>query len=117
MIPHHRPAGTLVEITSPEVRIGEAQDFLDLMATLRHCHGAHGVILPSSAFSTDFFDLKTGLAGEILQKSSNYGFRLAVVGDFSGMDAGPLRDFIRESNRGGLVMFAPSTEAALERLA
>ena len=116
MTPHHRPGGTLVEVTSSEVRIEEAQDFLDLMATVRHYHGAHGVVLPSSAFTADFFDLKTGLAGEILQKSSNYGFRLAIVGDFSGMDAGPLRDFIRESNRGNQVLFVDSTEAALERL-
>jgi len=64
----------------------------------------------------DFFDLKTGLAGEILQKFSNYRVKLAIVGDFEEVKSKSLRDFIRESNRGRTVNFVNSVEEAVERL-
>jgi len=39
--------------------------------------------LNKSAICDDFFDLSTGLAGEILQKFVNYHVKIAIVGDFS----------------------------------
>ena len=36
-----------------------------------------------SIFSEAFFDLKTRLAGEILQKYINYHVKVAIIGDFS----------------------------------
>ncbi|MCK7528774.1 MAG: DUF4180 domain-containing protein [Ignavibacteriales bacterium] len=40
-------------------------------------------------FISDFFDLKTGIAGEILQKFSTYNVRLAILGDFQNIKAEP----------------------------
>ena len=48
------------------------------------------------------------LGGEFLQKLVNYRFQIAVLGDVSAAAAAasePLRDFIRESNRGQTVWF------------
>jgi len=60
--------------------------------------------------------LKTGLAGEILQKFSNYYVELAIVGDFSKYSSKNLQDFIYESNKVGRINFVSSVEEAKEAL-
>jgi hypothetical protein len=77
--------------------------------------GAKLVALPLSRLGPDFLRLSTGVAGQVLQKLVNYRFRIAVLGDVSAAtaDSEPLRDFIRESNRGTTVCFLDDL-AALE---
>lgn len=58
-------------------------------------------------------DLKSGFAGEILQKFSNYRMKLAIIGDFSEIKSKSLRDFIRESNNRRTISFVSSIEEAL----
>ncbi len=53
----------------------------------------------------------------MLQKFVNYRFRIAVYGDFSKDTSKPLKDFIRESNRGMDVFFTDNLEQAVEKLA
>jgi hypothetical protein len=88
---------------------------LDIMVNAGY-NGCLGVIINASNFSPDFFVLKTGVAGEILQKFSNYRMKLAIVGDFSEIENKSLRDFIRESNERGIVCFVESLEMALTKL-
>jgi uncharacterized protein DUF4180 len=38
-----------------------------------------GLLLDERQLGADFFDLRTGLAGEVLQKFTNYRVRLAIV--------------------------------------
>lgn len=52
--------------------------------------------------------LKTGIAGDVLQKFSNYRVRLVIVGGFSKYPGTSIRDFIYESNKGMLVNFLDS---------
>ena len=66
--------------------------------------------------TADFFDLKSGIAGEILQKFSNYRIRLAIVGDFSKYTNKSLKDFIYESNKGGQINFVDSQLDAINVL-
>lgn len=65
------------------------------------------VILPIDRLDPAFFDLRTGLAGEILQKFVNYRIKVAILGDYAQLASTsiPLRDFIRESNRGNSIWF------------
>ncbi len=56
------------------------------------------------------------MAGEILQKFSNYRVRLVVVGDFSKFTSQSLKDFIYESNKERHVNFAGSLDEALDYL-
>lgn len=60
-----------------------------------------------------FFDLRSGLAGEILQKGSNYRKRLMIIGDFTGIESDSLKSFIYESNRGGTVLFVGDLETGI----
>ena len=79
-------------------------------------NGSTGLIIHSATLTGSFFDLKTGIAGEILQKFSNYRMRLAIIGDFANVRSKALRDFIRESNTRGTINFVETAEEALSRL-
>jgi hypothetical protein len=57
----------IAEIISDKIIIGETQEALDLMADAGW-QGAEGLILNAANFTPAFFDLKTGIAGDILQK-------------------------------------------------
>jgi hypothetical protein len=63
---------------------------------------ARWVAVPVERLPADFFILRTGVAGEFLQKLVNYQVGLAVVGDVTARlaDSTPLADLVRESNRG-----------------
>jgi hypothetical protein len=101
-----------------ETLIKNVQDALDLMATVRHLYACDKVILKKEHLSEDFFELKTKLAGEVLQKYANYFFKIAIVGDFGVYHSKSLNDFIYECNNGGSVFFLPdeaSAAAALHR--
>jgi hypothetical protein len=41
--------------------------------------GSDGLMLAEDDLSADFFDLKTGLAGELFQKFENYKMRLIII--------------------------------------
>ena len=95
--------------------INNVTDALDLIATAGY-NGAAGVVMPMELLTPEFFDLKTRLAGDILQKYVNYGMRIAIVGDFSAFTSKSLADFIRESNRGRHVLFKGSRDEAIGAL-
>jgi hypothetical protein len=75
------------------------------------------IILREQNLNEDFFRLHTGLAGEILQKFSNYNFKVAIIGDFAKYKSKYLQDFIRESNKGNAVFFEESFVTGLNKLA
>jgi hypothetical protein len=106
---------TVAELNDKNFIINEVQDALDLMADVSY-NGCNRMIVYENNLNKDFFDLSTGLAGEILQKFSNYNFKLAVIGDFSLYKSKSLRDFIRESNRGNMIYFAEDLQSSLIRL-
>lgn len=102
-------------IDSPDLAIKNEQDALDIMAEAGYL-GAEAIILPAENLTREFFDLKTGVAGGILQKFSNYHMKLAVLGYFEQYQSRSLAAFIRESNRGNLVFFVPDIHTALDYL-
>lgn len=65
------------------------------------------VAVPVERVPEEFFRLRSGIAGAIVQKFAQYRLRLAVVGDISPhVDASPaLRDFVYESNLGDQLWF------------
>lgn len=105
---------TVAEILSDQTIISTTEDGLDLLGNLYY-QGFDRMIVHEVNISPEFFDLKTKIAGEILQKFSNYRMRLAIVGNFD-YPGNSLRDFIRESNQGRLVNFLPTLAEALDRL-
>jgi hypothetical protein len=117
MIKIHKSEQTSVaELTDENLVISSGQDVLDLMGEL-FSDNCSTIILREKNLHPDFFRLQTGLAGDILQKFSNYNMKLAVIGDFSKYKSKNLIDFIRESNRGNRIFFLDSLDAALDKLA
>jgi len=116
MITFHDPDGLrIAEVTNPGFLISSVQDAVDLLGELSF-DNCSSVILTEINLHPDFFKLQTGLAGDILQKFSNYNFRLAIIGDFSKFKSKNLQDFIRESNKGNAVFFTDNIDNALSRL-
>lgn len=115
IISHKNDGLTFLEIRSEEQFINNVQDVLDLFGEL---YGQYydGIILYERNITHDFFDLQTKLAGEILQKFSNYRIRLVIVGDWSKYTSRSLEAFICESNRGKTVNFSSSPTEALKLL-
>ncbi len=111
---HENKPGKIAELKPGLNLLKDLDDFVDLLGNASYL-GADLILINKNDLPRDFFDLKTGIAGEILQKFSNYNQRLAVIGDFSGIESKSLKDFIRESNRTGRILFMENKEMALER--
>ena len=116
MIIHNRNGTPIAEVEQDEYRIANVQDSLDLIANADY-QGARAVVIDAQHIVPEFFDLRTRLAGDVLQKVSNYRMRLAITGDWSEVTSNSLAAFIRECNRGNTVYFASDLDAALDALA
>jgi hypothetical protein len=104
---------SIAQVSSDVIIIRTIQDALDLMANCQY-NGAEKIILDERNITPEFFDLRTRLAGDILQKFSNYRVQLAIVGDFSKYASKSLHDFIYESNKQKHIIFVESIDQALE---
>jgi len=108
--------GTYVaEVIADDIVIRTVEDALGLMSDCIY-QGARNIIINERNIIPDFFDLTTRLAGDILQKFSNYNVKLAVVGDYSKYHSQSLLDFINESNEAGNINFVKSLTEAKNRL-
>ena len=79
---------------------------------------ASWVAVPVDRLTDDFFVLRSGLAGAIVQKFANYRLRFVVIGDVSAQVAAStaLRDFVNEANRGRRLWLLPSLDDFAARL-
>jgi hypothetical protein len=103
---------------SPEgPALDSAQGALDIIGDA-YGAGADLVVIPVERLAPAFFDLRTGLAGEILQKFQNYRLRLVILGDVTGQvsASNALRDLVREANRGRQVWFVADRAELADRL-
>lgn len=91
-----------------------AEDALDILANAGYGYEINKIIIRRENIIPDFFDLKTKIAGDILQKFSTYNGYLAIIGDFADIQSKSLHDFIRESNKQGRILFKPTVTEALE---
>ena len=107
---------TTAHVTADERVIIDAQTALDLMMTVKYETGTENIAISKNLIVDDFFILSSGLAGEILQKFINYGFRIAIYGDFSKFTSKPLKDFMYESNKGNDIYFQPTVSLAIDKL-
>lgn len=103
----------LAEALHEEGKVIGVDEIMDIMAEAR-MNDCEGLIIHKGSLQPEFFDLKTKIAGEILQKFSNYRMRLCIIGDFTEVKSKSLRDFIGESNRYGIIRFTVSLEEALD---
>lgn len=102
------PAGELFLVDTLPAPLASGAELLQLLMDA----GTETVALHADHLAPAFFELSTGLAGDMLQKISNYQLRLVILGEFHAVSSRSLRDFITESNRRGRVVFAATLEEA-----
>ena len=94
----------VAEIITDKVILRSTEDGLDLLGNLYY-QGFDKIIIHEKNITPEFFDLKTKIAGEILQKFAQYQMPLIIVGDFSKYQSKSLNDFIFESNKSKQINF------------
>ncbi|MDQ0194802.1 DUF4180 domain-containing protein [Paenibacillus wynnii] len=83
---------------------------------IKHIHDSHKIVIRKSNITEEFFELKTRLAGDILQKYVNYHTKLAILGNFEVYNSKSLKDFIYECNKGEQVFFLEDEQSAIQVL-
>jgi hypothetical protein len=108
-------AGTYVRCALSDKPVSKEQDVLDLLA---YCGGTetNRIMLDEEHLHPDFFDLKTGLAGAIFQKFSNYHVKAAIVADLDGIKSKRFQELINECNKGNQINFFRDISKAEEWL-
>jgi hypothetical protein len=108
----------ILELSVNHAEIRAASDSAALIS-LAVEHQAAMVVLPASELDGAFFQLKTGVAGDLIQKFVNYRLQLVIIGNLapSTEQSAALRAFISESNRGRTLWFLPTLGDLRARLA
>jgi hypothetical protein len=88
------------------------RSFRDIPDAVGACIGAAGLILTEEDLAPAFFDLKTGLAGELLQKLVNYRVRAAIVVADLEPYGERVRELAREHASHPVIRFVRSREEA-----
>ncbi|GHH41885.1 DUF4180 domain-containing protein [Lentzea cavernae] len=99
--------GATVLMCAPDgPKIADEQSAVDLIGTLWG-QDVQWLVVPVDRLPQEFFVLRTRVAGAVVQKLQQYGFRVAVVGDITEQVAAStaLRDFVHESNQGRQLWF------------
>lgn len=109
----HYNSERIVYLNNPNVIIKNAKDALTLLMESNYVHDTNKVIITQNTLTPEFFDLRTGIAGDIVQKFVNYKGYLAIIGDFSIYTSKSLQDFMYESNKTGRILFVEYKEKAL----
>ncbi|WP_024621799.1 DUF4180 domain-containing protein [Metaclostridioides mangenotii] len=111
-----RGESKVVIVDSVDKSIKNTGDAMDIMASISYNYKCQKFVIKKENIVEEFFDLKTRLAGEILQKYTNYSMKVAIVGDFSVYESKSLKDFIYECNHGKQIFFVENIDDALDRL-
>ncbi|MDR1553049.1 MAG: DUF4180 domain-containing protein [Prevotellaceae bacterium] len=96
--------------------LNTVDDVLDLIESICFQSNCDRLVIEKKHLISDFFDLKTGLLGEMLQKFIVYNIRIGFVGDFSAINSKNLKDFIYESNKNKKIIFTDTIDKAVEIL-
>ena len=104
--------GKILLLNDKNIRFDSADSFLEILFSA----STDTLVISKENLTESFFELKTGIAGEILQKFSNYKIRLVIIGDFKNLKSKSLNDFIYESNKNGKVIFTDELNKAIEML-
>jgi len=112
---HRTGARTIAEFQSDGIVLNSGNDMLQLLVMAR-AQETSNIAVHEANVSPEFFNLKTGVAGDVLQKMVNYRGRLAIIGDITRHleRSESLRALVRESNRGRDVRFVATIAELLD---
>lgn len=110
-------ATTVLVCASEGTPLGSERDATQLIGEALS-QGATRIAIPVERLDASFFQLRTRVLGEFVQKFVNYQIGLVVVGDIAGYieQSAALRDFVYEANRGQHVWFVPNLDDLRQKL-
>jgi hypothetical protein len=88
----------------------------DISAALSASVERGGLVLDEKDISPDFFDLKTGFAGQVLQKFVSYRTKLAVIVRDPSVHGGRFGELMHEHRIHPIVRFFSAEQAARQWL-
>jgi PadR family transcriptional regulator AphA len=88
----------------------------DIPAAIESGMESGGLLLDESQLGANFFDLHTGLAGEVLQKFTNYRVRLAIVVADAQAHGSRFSELVREHRSHAAVRFFDTEQRARQWL-
>lgn len=94
----HTPPISYIELLPGNLCLQSEQDALDCVAACGE-NDTHRLMLHADNLSPKFFDLKTGLAGQILLKFSMYSLKVAAVIHPEVAQKGRFGEMVLEANR------------------
>ena len=75
--------------------------------------GAPALLADDGALPPEFFDLSSGLAGEVGRRLALHDVAMAAVVPDPSAHSAPFQAFVREANRGALFRFFAARESAV----
>ncbi|RED59398.1 DUF4180 domain-containing protein [Cohnella lupini] len=104
-----------IEFISATEPLSTENDALDLVALCWE-HETTALMIHYTALSEDFFKLKTKLAGDMIQKFTNYGIKVAAIIPQETSQKGRFKEMATETNKGNHFRLYVSKEEAEEWL-
>jgi hypothetical protein len=107
----------VLELAPDETRLRTYNDAVEIVGKSFE-NRATVIVIPVECLDDEFFQLRTRIAGELIQKFVQYRRRLVILGDISRhlAESSALRAFVAESNRGKEVWFLATREELDQRL-
>ena len=94
----------------------EIRESADIANALRAGMSGGGLLLEETQLGAKFFDLRTGLAGEVLQKFTNCRVRLAIVVADPAAHGGRFSELVHEHRTHNAVRFFSDVRLARQWL-
>ncbi|AWP27654.1 PadR family transcriptional regulator AphA [Paenibacillus sp. LBL] len=104
-----------IELISSIEPLSTENDALDLISLCWE-HDTNAIMIYYAALSEDFFKLRTKLAGNMIQKFTNYGIKAAAIIPQETIQKGRFKEMAMETNKGNHFRLYESKEAAEEWL-
>lgn len=90
---------TYIEFISMDIPLREEREALDFISICME-YNTGLIIIHQEVLSEDFYNLRTGLAGGVLQKFMNYHIKVAVIITSEEKISGRFREMVIETNKG-----------------
>ncbi|MCY9528157.1 MULTISPECIES: DUF4180 domain-containing protein [Paenibacillus] len=86
------------ELIASDTQLSTEQDAVDLIALCKE-HDVELLLVHGEALAGEFFSLRTGVAGRMIQKFTNYHVKTAVIIPDPSLNRGRFKEMVGESNR------------------
>ncbi|NQV42678.1 MAG: DUF4180 domain-containing protein [Candidatus Marinimicrobia bacterium] len=100
-----------IDLTESDSRINQEGDLNDLLS-LCYYHNSNLLLLSEKNLSSDFFNLRSGLAGAAMQKFANYQARVAILLSSDAEQSQRFKQLMYEMSRSNSFRFYDNREDA-----